>query len=188
MYGTIEINGRFLIEQRDSIAASPIDLGKLHSEIAHELQAYITGIVHDPDIAGELVQDAFARLVERPAPSDLRSAKAWAYRVAHNVAIDWCRSKRRERKHVGQAWWLRPRETEDEGIDCLLKAEQKVRIRQAIDRLPAEQRFVVERRIFQGRKFAVIAEELGVPLGTVLTRMRLAMVKLSRSLSDEKNP
>jgi RNA polymerase sigma-70 factor (ECF subfamily) len=40
-------------------------------------------------------------------------------------------------------------------------------------------------RIYEEKKFAAIAEELGLPLGTVLTRMRLALKKLAASLNPE---
>lgn len=51
--------------------------------------------------------------------------------------------------------------------------------------LPFEQQQVVEARIQRGQTFAAIAAELGLPLGTVLTRMRLALAKLRRSLGEK---
>ena len=51
-----------------------------------------------------------------------------------------------------------------------------------MERLPVEQRRVIRMRIYEDKTFAVIAEELGAPLGTVLTRMRLALRKLEAEL------
>ena len=56
--------------------------------------------------------------------------------------------------------------------------EEQDRLRRAIDRLPAAQREVVIKRLAEDCSFAEIAAELGVPLGTVLSRMRLAIEKL----------
>lgn len=67
----------------------------------------------------------------------------------------------------------------------LISDEEVRRLRQGLAELPAEQRWVVERRIDHEETFAVIAANLGVPLGTVLTRMRLALQKLERILKHD---
>ncbi len=56
------------------------------------------------------------------------------------------------------------------------------RVKQALETLPNQQRTVVRMRIYEEKTFAVIADELGIPLGTVLTRMRLAIKKLQKQL------
>ena len=63
-----------------------------------------------------------------------------------------------------------------------VRAETVARVRSALQELPQEQRQVVEDRIYRGKTFARIATDRGVALGTVLTRMRLALDKLARSL------
>ena len=63
--------------------------------------------------------------------------------------------------------------------------EQVERIKAAIRQLPESQQDVVRLRIYEDLKFIEIAEHLDVPLGTVLTRMRTAVKKLSRVLRDE---
>ena len=55
-------------------------------------------------------------------------------------------------------------------------------LRKALGELPAEQGRVVWARMYEDKTFAQIAEEFGLPLGTVLTRMRLALEKLRRTL------
>ena len=52
----------------------------------------------------------------------------------------------------------------------------------ALETLPAEQQQIVKLRIYDELTFAAIAEQLGLPLGTVLTRMRLALKKLNQRL------
>ena len=59
-------------------------------------------------------------------------------------------------------------------------------VRHAIDELPPEQREIVRLRMVEQKKFAEIAQELKLPLGTVLSRMQLALKKLRRSLGDER--
>jgi RNA polymerase sigma-70 factor (ECF subfamily) len=57
-------------------------------------------------------------------------------------------------------------------------------VREAIERLTEDQRQVVRMRIYEEKTFAEIAEELGIPLGTALTRMRAALGRLRTELVD----
>ena len=66
----------------------------------------------------------------------------------------------------------------------LIREEAAQRLRESLAELPAEQQQVVRRRIDGNQTFVEIAADLGVPLGTVLTRMRLALEKLQKSLTD----
>ena len=66
-----------------------------------------------------------------------------------------------------------------------IRDEEAAAVRRALATLPFEQRQVVEARIQRGQTFAAIAAELGLPLGTVLTRMRLALAKLRHSLGEK---
>jgi len=59
-----------------------------------------------------------------------------------------------------------------------LKNEQAEQVRAAIESLSADQQTVVRKRIYEGLKFREIAEELDVPLGTILARMQAALKKL----------
>ena len=63
-----------------------------------------------------------------------------------------------------------------------LRQESIEQVRKAIDQLSPEQQQVVRLRIYEDRKFAEIADELAIPLGTVLTRMRAATQKLQKAL------
>jgi RNA polymerase sigma-70 factor (ECF subfamily) len=60
------------------------------------------------------------------------------------------------------------------------------RLRASVGTLPPEQQEVVRRRIHDGQTFAEIASDLNLPIGTVLTRMRLALEKLRKQLAEER--
>jgi RNA polymerase sigma-70 factor (ECF subfamily) len=62
---------------------------------------------------------------------------------------------------------------------------QRAKVRAAVAELPPEQRQALELAFFQGYTHREIAEVLGEPLGTVKTRIRLAMQKLRQTLRDE---
>ena len=59
-------------------------------------------------------------------------------------------------------------------------------MRAALATLPPEQRQIVQKRIYEEQTFASIAQELELPLGTVLTRMRRALRKLAKSFDAQE--
>ena len=62
----------------------------------------------------------------------------------------------------------------------MVRREDVAKLKELLAELPPDQQHVVRQRMYEGKTFAVIADELNVPLGTVLTRMRLAMEKLQK--------
>jgi RNA polymerase sigma factor (sigma-70 family) len=104
--------------------------------------------------------------------------------IARNLAIDKTRSKEisKDRK--------------TDGIDALVnridrkeRAEQNVEaigLKEVLTRLPQEQKFVVEYLYLKGYTQSELADEFNIPLGTVKTRLRLAMIEL-RSLLKVSN-
>ena len=67
----------------------------------------------------------------------------------------------------------------------MIDSENAIRIREALAELPETHRKVVQLRIYEGLKFAEIAELLDSPLGTVLARMRSSLQKLKSILKTE---
>jgi len=86
---------------------------------------------------------------------------------------------------VSRLAWLRSATTESSESSAS-RAEMAARVREALDELPAEQRQVVRMRVYEDKTFARIAEETNTPLGTVLTRMRLALKKLESRLGPQE--
>ncbi len=159
----------------------PATIAALHRRHGEELRYFILGVVRDHDLAGEVVQAAFTRAIELGHTVKQESLKAWLFRVAYNEALAV-----RRRQAVGDRAMrflaARPQGTETEPGAPLMQRETVAAVRAALDNLPAEQRQVVAMRIYDQKRFIEIAQELSVPLGTVLSRMQLALSKLRRSL------
>jgi RNA polymerase sigma-70 factor (ECF subfamily) len=68
--------------------------------------------------------------------------------------------------------------------ESLVQADDESRLRLALKDLPADQIQVVELSFFAEKPHSQIATELGIPLGTVKSRLRLAMSRLKRALGD----
>lgn len=114
--------------------------------------------------------------------------RAWLFRVAANEALLVKRKRRTELRHQeAVAWWLdqqgvseRDGQTQasEAPLAAALRAELRDQVKQMLQRLPREQQQVIQLRIFEDLKFVEISEQLEVPLGTVLARMRAALGKL----------
>ena len=160
-------------------------------EAAGELRAFLLGVLRNADLAGEALQATLAKAIEQGHMARPETRKGWLYRVALNEALVIKRrgkiqersfrelARNDARRHESPGGSATRGESPD-GI--LLRTEVIEQVRLALNDLPAEQRQVVRLRIYEYKTFAEIAKELGVPLVTVLTRMRLAMQKLRQSL------
>jgi RNA polymerase sigma-70 factor, ECF subfamily len=168
----------------DPARLDPAEVEALYACHAAELRVYLTGLLRDPELAADVLQATFLRVVELGHTASRDSARAWLFRVAHNEAIDRRRRQVAEGKSLNQsAWWKRKRPADPE--ELFSQEETIARVRQAIERLPIEQQCVVQQRIYDGLTFAEIASKSGLPLGTVLTRMRIATRRLADALRGE---
>lgn len=128
-----------------------------------------------------MLQDAFLRIWDRIDNYDKAKGRlfTWMLNIARNLAIDKTRSKEISKD----------KKTDD--IDLLVnridrkeQAEQNIEligIKEVLGKLSEDQKFVVEYLYLKGYTQSELAEESGIPLGTVKTRLRLAMIEL-RSL------
>lgn len=171
----------------------PEDVSSLYRQHSQGLLAYLVGVLKNADQAAEALQNTFQRVLEAGHTARRESFQGWIYKVAFHEAMALRRKMAIEQRANHQysavqairqlaAGALAPQEWH------LTQREELVRIQQALAQLPAEQRFVVERRVYHEETFAVIAAQLKVPIGTVLTRMRLALQKLQKSLGDLHTP
>jgi len=136
-------------------------------------------VLKDPGQAEDVVQEIFTQIWQRPGAfvSSKGSLGAWLVVVARNRAIDLIRRRR-------------PTDSlEDHVITSKVNIASEVerttlmqKVRTALDTLPSEQRLSVELAYFDGLTQTEIAERTGDPLGTVKTRIRLALISLRRAL------
>jgi len=157
------------------------DLYRRHHD---ELLRFLVGVLRDPPLASDVLQTAFARLAERGHDAQADRRKAWLFRVAYHEAL---RIRRRDSATVRalRQWAMRQDARQPTAEMVAEEREAALRVREALERLPAQQRQVVRMRIFDGKKFVEIARELDVPLGTALDRMRSALLKLRRALERD---
>lgn len=138
----------------------------------------------DPATAEELAQETLLAVWRKAAlySDEKGSATTWIFTIARNLRID------RLRKEV--AWQPLPenndeRASEDPGPDEeLSEHERGERVRATLAELPPDQSEVVNLAFIEGLSHSEIAKRLGLPLGTVKSRMRLAYQKIRGALED----
>jgi RNA polymerase sigma-70 factor (ECF subfamily) len=169
----------------------PVNEANWFAEFVAELRTFLLGVLRNDDLAGEALQATLVKAIERGHEARPETRRGWLFRVALNEALVLKRKAKIQERSFRQLAQLDARRHESsagsafrqESPDCLvLRGEIVEHVRAALEELPSEQRRVVWMRIYENKTFAVIAAELEVPLGTVLTRMRLAMEKLRRHL------
>ena len=131
-------------------------------------------------LAEELVQEVMLKIWNRAATFDAAKASAttWIYTLARNCRIDLLRRKFRvhEEVDVDELWDFG---TDPEELhDALYQKRIEVDVRESLRALPSEQRQIIAKVYMEGKSHSEVAEELNLPLGTVKSRIRLAMSKL----------
>ena len=156
-------------------------MAELYDRHARPIYSLALRILGDATEAEDIVQEVFSQAWRQAArySASRGAVAAWLMTLARSRAIDRLRAKRARPGEV-----INERATGqlvDTGppVDSLvLSSEQVARVRAALDELPLLQRAAIELAYYEGLTHAEIADRLEQPLGTVKTRIRLAMLKL----------
>lgn len=159
-----------------------------HSGAVHAMLLAYCG---NPDDAGDIVQDLFLRLSRDPSPlATMKSPRAFLIVSARRLAIDLARKRTAELR----------RQESPEAADHFHPAPSAPLadkdlwniIKSALQKLPSDQRSVTEAKLIHGKTLSVIANEQGIPLNTVASRLRYSLDKLRNELRPHyehmKNP
>ena len=135
--------------------------------------------------AEDLLHDVFVEIWQHAGDYDpLRgSVKAWLFLRMRSRAIDRLRLARSKKIELGES--ALANRARDVAEDPTLSPD-RAQVRRTLSSLPPEQRAAIELAYFGGLSSAQIAAQLGVPLGTIKTRIALAMGKLRAALGAEK--
>lgn len=159
---------------------------ELFDHFAPRLKGYLMKQGADEALAEEIAQDVMVTLWRKAELFDpaKASASTWLYRVARNRRIDRLRRQKTAELDPEEPS-LQPTPLPDvaDEMDARLREE---RVRMAMDQLPDEQREVVRLAFFIGQSHSEIAEETGLPLGTVKSRIRLAFGRLRQLIEADE--
>lgn len=162
---------------------------QLYDQYSGTLLGIITSIVGDSETAKDVLQETFVKIWKNIRMYDETKGRlfTWLLNVARNTAIDYLR-KGETKISKGKL---------DSEVKTEAAIERKsgstvintdiIGLRDFVDKLSEEQRIVIELAYFQGYTREDIAEELNIPVGTVKTRLRSALIRLREILNVKQS-
>jgi len=163
-------------------------MAELYDRFAPMLLGLARKVLKSQEDAEEVLQEALVHAWNRAAQYDASrsSVSTWLVMITRSRAIDRLRSRKVSDRTVAEVQReSTPTHASAEGASRVLHDERRQRVRQELVQIPDEQRQILELAFFGGLTQREIAEQTGIPLGTVKTRTLLAMKKLRIALRDE---
>ncbi|KZM47702.1 sigma-70 family RNA polymerase sigma factor [Labrenzia sp. OB1] len=158
---------------------------ELFDHFAPRLKGYLMKQGADNAVAEEVAQDVMVTLWRKADLFDpcKSSASTWLFRIARNRRIDRLRRQKTAELNPDEPA-LQPAPLPDvaDEMDARLR---ETRVRAALEQLPEDQRQVVRLAFFIGQSHSEIADQTGLPLGTVKSRIRLAFGRLRQLLEAD---
>jgi len=166
------------------IAQDKLALEYLYDHYSQALYGVILRIVGSENIAQEVLQDVMLKVWNNISSYDPNKGRlfTWLLNLARNQAIDKLRSKEIQRQlktdQLGNTVYILNQMKSEYPIK-----EESIGIKELLEKLVPEQRTVVELAYFRGYTQSEISKEFNIPLGTVKTRLRYALIALRKILN-----
>ena len=148
------------------------------------------GFVGSPEDAMDLSQDAFARAYRaRQRINPEMPFYTWFYQILRRLCFNFIRDRKLHRTKLReQKSWIVDdaafRARERNPRRTIEREQTRLRVRQAIETLPDREREVLVLKEFEGLKYREIAEVIGIPIGTVMSRLYSARRNLASAIEE----
>jgi len=167
---------RLVSDQRDEAA-----FAALFDHFAPRVKGFLMRSGASEAVAEDCAQDVLATVWNKAHQFDpsRASVSTWIFTIARNRRIDTIRRARRpEPEDLG--WGPEP---EPDRADVMVLQQESARLVEALAQLPEKQRILIERAYYGDLSHSEIAAETGLPLGTIKSRIRLALERLRHAMS-----
>lgn len=153
---------------------------ELFQYFAPRVKSFLMKSGASPEMAEECVQEVMATLWNKAALFDptKASVSTWIFTIARNRRIDIIRKQRRPEPE-DLPWGP---EAETDQAEALILQEETEKLGKALADLPEAQRVLIERAYFGDFSHSEIAAQTGLPLGTIKSRIRLALDRLRHTM------
>lgn len=174
------------ILERMAVDKRPEDFEVLFNYYAPRIKSYMLRLGADDVTAEDLAQEAMVSVWNKAHMFDSSKAAAgtWMFAIARNLRIDAIRRERRPELDPNDPS-LVP-EAEPMADDTVSLDQERAKVRDALKDLPEEQLIVVQKSFYEDKPHGEIAEELGLPLGTVKSRLRLAYRRIRSAVGEQE--
>ena len=156
----------------------------LFAYFAPRIKSFLLRLGTDMSTAEELAQEAMIMVWRRAETFDPAQAGAstWIFTIARNKRIDRLRKDGRPLPDLLDPA-MAPEQPET-GLDSVNRIQEEDRLRQAMKKLPEEQAKMIFAAYYEEKSHREISDESGLPLGTVKSRIRLALTRLRANLDE----
>ncbi|NOE26555.1 sigma-70 family RNA polymerase sigma factor [Ruegeria sp. HKCCD6157] len=157
---------------------------ELFQHFAPRIKAFLMKSGSDATMAEECAQEVMATLWHKAHLFDPTRATVatWVFTIARNKRIDVLRKQRRPEPE--ELWW--GPEAEPEQDDVIALQQETAQLRTALTALPDAQRELIEKAYFGDLSHREIASQTGLPLGTIKSRIRLALDRLRHAMNRDE--
>jgi len=165
--------------------------GRLFGRYAPKVKAHLVARGAPASVADELTQEVMLIVWRKAALFDAGkgSLVTWLYTISRNCLLNHLRAAGRRELDVDvDVDAPEPGDAPPTGEQQLIDRERRRGLAASVERLPPEQREILQRAYWKGQTLQECADEIQIPLGTVKTRVRLALARLRELLggrSDE---
>lgn len=157
----------------------------LFDHFAPRVKSYLLRLGASPAQAEDLAQEAMLTMWRKAALFDPAKASAatWVFTIARNLRIDAIRRERRPQFDPNDPAFVPDDEISPD--TQMARDADDARLRDVLTQLSPDQAQVVQMSFYADKPHSQIAQELGLPLGTVKSRLRLAMGKIRTAIGNE---
>ncbi len=141
----------------------------------------------EQETAEELVQETMLKVWNKAQgfSASQASASTWIYTIARNTRIDWFRKQNRQNPARLHADDIYDEQEAPSAHSTVVQLRNHTNIHEQLKQLPAEQSEVLQLMYFKGKSGSEVAAELRLPLGTVKSRIRLALNRMKIRLAED---
>lgn len=156
----------------------------LYDSIISPVFGLVRRIVRDPAISEEVTQDVMLEVWKMAPRYDPMqgSGLSWILTIARRRAIDRVRSEQASRNRAARIGSEHLEREHDEVAEAAVRESERSTVASALSNLSQLQREAIELAYYEGLTQNEIADRLGVPLGTIKTRIRDGMLRLHEAL------
>ncbi len=165
----------------------------IYRKYSAQLRGYISKYVSSSIDSDDILHDTFYKFIVADEQDTIQSISSWLYRVAQNTIIDRSRKRREESipylkdsddAHIEISIAELLTNPKDTPENDLLRSMVWDELESALSELPEEQRIVFELNELEGIPFSEISEATNIPVNTLISRKRYAVLHLRQRLSS----
>lgn len=145
----------------------------LYTRTSRELYSLCFSFIQNREASEDVLHEVYLKVWNRAATYDRTKGTpmAWLTRIARNSAIDWIRAQKR-RPTTGDDRLIFVADQSETAEEMLIRVEQSENARQQVENLASVDADLIRSAYLRGMTYSEVANETGLPLGTVKTRIR----------------